>query len=386
VKYFPLVWAALRRKPVRSVVTLLSVTVAFTLFGLMIGLNATLNLMEERARADRIWVWPRFDNAGMPVTVARQIAKLPEVKKVSVMSYLPAYVADPKNRVFVAFFDDAYGDIFPDWGPSPEQWEMIRRNRTAMVMSRSMAKLYNKKVGDIFTVIAPQVSKADGTHSWTFQVAGIGEDVTANPGGYFNANYEYYDKSVLPADQGKMNEVDILATDPALAPALAVKIDALFANSASPTQSNTEKSLLTSNAFGGMDLHKLTREIALAGLLMILFLTANVIAQSVRERRVELATLLAIGFSGFAVTALVVLEAALICLAGAACGMAIAAALAAQVPALLPRGFGMPLAMISASVIVWALASAFVLALASAVLPALRLMRLDVASALAGRT
>ena len=40
-----------------------------------------------------------------------------------------------------------------------------------------------------------------------------------------------------------------------------------------------------------MDVETLTHEIALAGLFMILFLTANVIAQSVRERFAEFATL-----------------------------------------------------------------------------------------------
>ena len=41
MRYLPLVWAALMRKPTRAVLTLLSVVVAFTLFGMMIGLNAT---------------------------------------------------------------------------------------------------------------------------------------------------------------------------------------------------------------------------------------------------------------------------------------------------------------------------------------------------------
>ena len=55
-------------------VTLLSVTVAFTLFGLMVGLNTTFNLVEQRAHADRMFSGPRFDYAsGMPITVARQI-------------------------------------------------------------------------------------------------------------------------------------------------------------------------------------------------------------------------------------------------------------------------------------------------------------------------
>jgi putative ABC transport system permease protein len=384
LKYFPLVLAALRRKPVRSMATFLSVTVAFTLFGLMIGLSATINLMEERARADRIWVWPRFDNVPMPVTVARQIAQMPGVKKVTVMAYLQGYIGDPKNHAFVAFNDDEYGRIFPEWGPTLEQWEAVRKNRMAVVISPQFAKLYNKKVGDILTIVAPLTARADGTHTWTLHVVGIGEEVSQNPGPYVDGNYDYYDKSVRLADQGKMGEVDVLATDPALAPALAQKIEQVFANSATPTQANTEKTLYGAG-FGGMDVPTLTHQIAFAGLMMILFLTANVIAQSVRERLTELATLMAVGFSALAVIGLVAAEAALICIAGAACGAAIAAGLATQVPALLPRGWGMPLPTLSAAVFLWAMGSAFILALASTVLPALRLNRLDVASALAGR-
>ena len=88
MKYFPLVWAALRRKPTRAMVTLLSVTVAFTLFGLMVGLNATFNLVEQRARADRIFSSPRFDYvSGMPIAVAHQIARMPGVKVTTVSTF-----------------------------------------------------------------------------------------------------------------------------------------------------------------------------------------------------------------------------------------------------------------------------------------------------------
>ena len=70
----------------------------------------------------------------------------------------------------------------------------------------------------------------------------------------------------------------------------------VFANSATPTRTDTEKAAYAvSNNFGGMDVDALTHEIALAGLVMILFLTANVIAQSVRERFAEFATLRALG-------------------------------------------------------------------------------------------
>ena len=134
MKYFPLIWAALRRKPIRTGVTFLSVTVAFTLFGLMIGLNATMDMMQQRARADRIWTLARFETTGLPVTMARRIAELPGIKKNSVMTYLPGYVGDPKNRAFVLFIDDEYGNIFPDQVP-PQQADLLRYDRTAVVMN-----------------------------------------------------------------------------------------------------------------------------------------------------------------------------------------------------------------------------------------------------------
>ena len=53
MKYLPLIWSAVMRKPTRTILTLLSVTVAFTLFGLMIGFNNTIDQVEARARPDR---------------------------------------------------------------------------------------------------------------------------------------------------------------------------------------------------------------------------------------------------------------------------------------------------------------------------------------------
>jgi putative ABC transport system permease protein len=386
MKYLPLVWAALRRKPIRTGVTFLSVTVAFTLFGLMIGLGVTMDLMEQRARADRIWTNPRFDNSGLPIAAARQIANLPGVKSVTGMSYLPGYVADPKNRLWVTLVDGAYGRIYPDWGVTPQQWDMIRRDRTAVVMSRMQANLFHKKVGDTLTVISPETIRADGAKSWTFKVVAIGEDIPMAPAGYNFGNYDYFDKAVPLAAQGRINELDLLAVEPDQASALAERIDGLFASSTSPTLSMTEKSAYSiSNNFGGMDVKAVTRDIALAGLLMILYLTASVIAESVRERRAEFATLKTIGFSDTTVSVLVGLEAALPCVAGAFCGVALAAWLAGQLPAIMPPTFGIPTPVMSPAVFAWAQLGACAVALASSVLPVLRLRRMDIASALSGR-
>ena len=385
MKYFPLVWAALRRKPVRTMVTFLSVTVAFTLFGLMIGLNDTLRQIEERARADRIWTLGRFDNRAMPIAVAHRIARIPGIKSVTVMSYLNGYVGDPRNAAGALMADDAYGPIFTDQ-LSPQGWDSIRRDHTAIAMSRMQAEHFHKKVGDTFTLIAPQSVKANGSNVWTFRIANISEDTSQVPSGMIAGSYDYYDRSMPLAEQGMISEADSVAVDPARAPALAEQIDRLFANSAHPTQSATEKTLYAvNNGYGGLDVSALTREIALTGLLMILFLIANVIAQSVRERRAEFAALKTIGFSDALVIALVAAEAALPCIAGAVCGVTVAAGLASQLPSVMPRTFGIPAPVMSPAVYLWALASACAMAVASTALPALHLRQQDVAAVLSGR-
>ncbi|MBA2588641.1 MAG: ABC transporter permease [Alphaproteobacteria bacterium] len=384
MKYFPLIWAALRRKPVRTSLTFLSVTVAFTLFGLMIGLGATMDYVAKKAHPDRVWTMPRFDMNAMPVTIARQIAKLPGIKTTSVMSYLQGYVGDPKNRSGLLMADDEYGRIFSDWAPTPAQWDLVRHDRRAIIISRNVAAQYHKKVGDTFTLIS-ETPRADGTKAWDFKIAAITPEMPEINGGYLIGNYDYYDKAMPLADQGKMNEVDLQVSDPAQAAAIGQRIEKLFANSGNPVQSTPEV-VFAASGYGGVDINAITRKIALAGLGMILFLTASVIAKSVRERLPEFATLKTLGFSDAGLTALVIAEAALPCLAGAVCGVGIAGMLTQILPGILPPNFALPMPTFSVTVLAWAAASACAVALASTILPILRLSRLDIAAALSGRS
>jgi putative ABC transport system permease protein len=118
---------------------------------------------------------------------------------------------------------------------------------------------------------------------------------------------------------------------------------------------------------------------------MVLFLTANGIAQAVRERIAEFATLKTIGFSDNGVIALVFAEAAVPCLLGAVLGVGLSAILANAIPRFLPPGQGLPIPTMTVMVLVWAMIAAALIAFASAALPALRLKRMDIATALSGR-
>jgi putative ABC transport system permease protein len=387
MKYLPLVWAAVMRKPTRAILTLLSVMVAFTLFGLTIGMNATFAKVQEEARNDRIYSFARFSGgpSALPIALAGQIERLPGVAMVSGDTFIAGYHQDPKNRVFVQMHDDKIAKVMTEWPITPQQWQLIRDNRRGMIVSKMQADRWHLKIGDTFTIAAPQIKKADGSNSWTFQVVAITDDVAYMTQGYMQGNYDYMDKARVLSDQGKVGQFRVMVTDPSRTADIAERIDNTFANSTTPIQSITEKAALDiSNV--GMDLVSVDRDVAIAGMFMVLFLTANGIAQAVRERFAEFATLKTIGFSDGGVIVLVFAEAALPCLLGAALGVGFAALITKAMPGFLPPGQGFPLPTMTAMVFVWAGLSAALVAFASSALPALRLKQMDIATALSGRT
>jgi putative ABC transport system permease protein len=118
---------------------------------------------------------------------------------------------------------------------------------------------------------------------------------------------------------------------------------------------------------------------------MILFLCANSVAESVRERLPEFAVLKTIGFGDRQVATLVFLEAALPALAGAVLGTALAEALGSLTSKLGEgSGLNLPAASISGVVVALALGIALVIGAISAVMPLRRLRTMQIAPALAG--
>jgi putative ABC transport system permease protein len=306
VKYFPLVWAALMRRPTRAILTLLSVMIAFTLFGLTLGMNVTFAAVEANARTDRIWTDARFGGP-MPLAEAEEMQKLPGVAAVGAQGFVNGYHQDPKKRAFAMFLNPGMRKVMNDWPLTSRQWDLIENNRSGVVISKLQAMQWNLKPGDNFTITSPAVPRTDG-NTWTLQVLDVADDITYMSNGYMMGNFDFYDQSRPPAQRGKAGQYLVLITDPTRTAEIAQQIDDHFANSPTPTSSWTEKAVLDiSNS--GLDFATVDRDVALAGMFMVLFLTANGIARSVRERFGELAMLRTLGYGDSAVIALVFWEA-----------------------------------------------------------------------------
>jgi putative ABC transport system permease protein len=171
--------------------------------------------------------------------------------------------------------------------------------------------------------------------------------------------------------------------DPARATQISRAIDKLFANSAAPTRTGSEKSAAQSGAQSLGDIGFFIRAVIVAVLFMLLFLTGNTMMQSVRERSAEFAVLKAIGYSDSGLLGLVYAEAVILCLLAAITGLAVAKLGIPVIKDVTPQTGQMLLMPWSA--ILTGLGFALAVAFVSSLVPGLRARRLSIVDALAGR-
>jgi putative ABC transport system permease protein len=384
LKYIPLIWGALWRKPVDAVLTWLTVTVAFALFGLMLGVNATVRASIEAASPTTVSVSWRFPSVRLHIGMRDQIARIKGVSAVAVFYQLWGRRGDLPTAVHVMSFDEGAREAVPYWGLKPEHWDRLFATRDGLYVSRKQAARYDLEAGDTFVVTTEPGKRADGGQTWSFHVLGILPDVPISSGGFMIANYHYLDESLLPANRGLDVQFTLKISDPARALEISREIDRMYANSGTPTASTSQRLTLESlqNSSGHQTLA--IAIVGAAGLFMILVLIANGIAQSVRQRIPEFAVLRTVGFRNIHIMSLVFAEAAIPCVAGALVGTLLAAQLVHWPAKYLPAEFSdLPTPTLSLDVMLTALAAAVVIACASAAAPLVRLGRMSVVSQLA---
>ena len=390
VKYVPLVWSALWRKPGEAVLIWLAVTASFTLFGLMVGLHATYGRLIDKSRPDRLYVDERFPSASptgglLPFAIRDEIARVEDVSAVGALFDLWGYYQNPQRRARIVAVDEHMRAAWPELPLTAAQWEQLLATPTGVFMSRSPARRLGLKAGDTLPLITSPGSRADGAVAWEFQVLGVVPDL---PDGspIILGNLSYVDMSRPIEGQGYAQEFRVAERDAQQANQVSLRIDRRMANSSTPTITIPDRVAEVDAVNSGISVASKTWPVAGAGIFMILLLTANGIAQSVRERTPEFAVLKTIGYRVETLMALVFAEVAIPCLSGAILGMALDTVLVKLPGHYLPAALAdLHKPTVSLAVCAAAIGCALLLALTSAVIPMVRLRHLSVTDALAGR-
>jgi putative ABC transport system permease protein len=386
MRYLPLLWAGLFRKKTRTILTLLSVCVAFLLFGLLHAVTAAFESGADSADAKRLLTTARYSIIEpLPIAYLRRIEQVPGVVGVAYAEWFGAKYQNESNAFPVFAVDPRrYLDMYPEFTIASDQREAFFKTRTGAVAGKRLVERFGWQLGQKLPISSEIYPKADGSMSWEFDLVGILDaDDPAVRGNtdLVLINVEYFDEA-RQSNKGSTGWYIERIAAPAQAQAIAAAIDVLFMNSPDETKTQPEKEFAIGFAKQVGDIGALVLRILAAVFFTILILTGNTMAQSIRERIPELAILKTLGFSDGKVTALVLAEAVLMLLLGSGLGMLAATSL---LPALNgSTGGRFPPLFVNGRTWLVALGIAVVLALAIGLLPALRVRRLKIVDALAG--
>jgi len=389
VKFVPLVWAALWRNLTESVLTLLALSVAFALFGTMIAANAAYEQAIDDARMDRLIIACAFDCGAIPLGYREQLARIGGVTAVGGQVWLGGHEQDEHHQITVMFVDEGMRSAWPELPMSPADWRALDVTPAGIFLTRKAAARRNVRTGDTVTLNLAPGSRADGGTTWFFTVLGVIPDP---PGwGQWNpdlivGNLRYFENSSDYDERSIVNFLRVAVDRPEHARAVCREIEARFTNASPALYCVPAREDAEERADANINMRQISLGIGAAGLFMILFLCANGIAESVRERLSEFGVLKAVGYGDGSIAVLVILEAAAPTVLAALIGGALARGVGAFLAHLAVKGvIDMPEMRASLAAFGWALAAALLIALVSALAPLYRLRRMDVAAVVAGR-
>lgn len=380
MKYLSLLWANLRRKPLRTSLTLASIVVAFLLFGVLQTMRAALTGGADLAGIDRLITINKVSLVNpLPQAYLNRARGVEGIRVAMSQDWFGGVYQEDRNQIVAMTADPKlFFEVYPEYKLPEDQKAAWQADRTAAIVGPVIAERFGWKVGDTIPVRSNIYTKTDGSSTWDMKIVGIYETTNGdNQSLYFQ--YDYLNES-RSFGRDSIGMIVLRIQDPDRSAAIASTVDALFANSATETKTSTEKAFIQGFANQMGNIGAIVTAVALAVFFTMLLVIANTMGQSVRERTNELAVMKTLGFSSAQVTMMVLAEALLLTLIGAAIGLGLAGGAATGIGEMLQQFFpslGMP-----PSTYIIGAGIAVVLGILAAILPCMQAWQLKIVDAL----
>jgi putative ABC transport system permease protein len=364
------------RKPIRSLLLMVCVAVAFLIYGLTASfLNGTQSA--AGASDDILGVMNAAGRAQpLPMAHMARIASAPGVASVAYMSRLRGFVDSERNVVAVSAVDPGLliGVNGKELGLTPELIEPLGRARDRVLVGRALAEAQGWSIGDRINVTAFRIAKEDGSRDWRFEIAGIFAGESPSSDTYFMiARYDYIN-AARARDRDTADVFIVRPRSTVSSGELAARIDALFGNSVAPTRTQSERQFLEAFLRQYADIGLIVDLVVGAAFVTLLMIVINTLVFAVRERTFEIGMLKTLGFSRTSILSLVLAETLFIFVMGGGGGLALAKLATVFVPPTLGLVFSVPILAKAAAIILG-------LGLATGALPAVNAMRTSITTA-----
>ena len=317
--YWTLIKAGVLRKKVRSVLTVLSVSIAFLLFGLLQAASPIFTGQMDGLRADLVMTMSRYSMVGkIPYSHVEFIKEIEEVESVLYMDYITSVSQDSMlDGITVAMGGDI--EIYERFKISNEDLKAFRNLKIGALVGEAFAIEKDISIGDRVFVKSLSMN-ADGTYDWEFEVVGLYNSSPKADEMGIVVNYDYFEDSRI-SDKGTVAVIVSKVSNPEFADVISKKIDDEFTNSSWATRSGPESQLAASMMAEFGDIELIINAILSAVFFTILLVTGNTISQSVRERTTDLAVLKTLGYQDNQIFIMVLLESLFLILLGIFTGL-----------------------------------------------------------------
>lgn len=379
MKFFPLLWSRLWRKKIRTIFTLLSIFVAFLLFGLLMTIRQAFTFGVEIAGLDRLVLIHKVSLImPLPISYLDRLNATEGVKLATHNTWFGGVYQDPSNFFAQIVVDpEPFLTLYPEYKISPEHVAAWKADRQGAVVGVDLAKRFGWTVGDRVPIQGTIWQPKQG-QVWEFNIAGLYDGDTGVDKTQFFFRYDYLDEN-RRVGSGLVGWYVVKIADASRAQQMAATFDGMFANSSAETKTTTEKGFVEGFAKQVGDIGAIMIAILAAVLFTMMLVAANTMAQSVRERTSEVGVLKTLGFSNSSILWLVLAESLLITVLGGSLGLGLAWLFVQQGD---PTGGILPIFVLPPRAIVQGVVLIGALGLLAGLVPAMTAMNLKITDAL----
>ncbi len=321
MKFFPLLWSNLWRKKIRTVFTLLSIFVAFLLFGLLMTIRTAFAFGVEIAGNDRLVLIHKVSLImPLPISYQGRLQATRGVELATHNTWFGGIYQDPSNFFAqIAVDPEPFLKLYPEYKLPPDQYAAWLADRQGVIVGVDLAERFGWKIGDRIPIQGTIWRPKQG-EIWEFNIVGLYDGEPGIDKTQFFFRYDYLDENRL-LGTGQVGWYIVKIADASQAQAMGATFDNMFANSSAETKTTTEKGFIEGFAKQVGDIGAIMIAILAAVLFTMMLVAGNTMAQSVRERTSEMGVLKTLGFSNAAILILVLAESVLICVLGGGLGL-----------------------------------------------------------------